>query len=76
MNATYLETSCAAMGAVSRGPGSVMGCQIASMTAMRRSAVSDHRCALAVPVTTARLVALVVRSVVHTVQVMALLPMS
>ncbi|KAL9851019.1 low-density lipoprotein receptor class A domain-containing protein 3 isoform 6-T6 [Geothlypis trichas] len=38
MNATFLETSCAAMGAVSQGPGSVMGCQTALMTVMRRNA--------------------------------------
>ncbi|XP_072721383.1 low-density lipoprotein receptor class A domain-containing protein 3 isoform X6 [Ciconia boyciana] len=38
MNATFLETSCAVMGAVSQGPGSVMGCQTALMTVMRRNA--------------------------------------
>lgn len=41
-NATFLGTSCAATGAVSRGPGSATGCRTASMTAMRRSAVSDR----------------------------------
>lgn len=41
MNATFLETSCAVMGAVSRGPGSVMGCQTALMTVMSENAVSD-----------------------------------
>lgn len=46
MNATFLETSCAVMGAVSPGTGSVMGCPTALMTVMRRNAVSDHGCDL------------------------------
>ncbi|XP_048710691.2 low-density lipoprotein receptor class A domain-containing protein 3 isoform X7 [Caretta caretta] len=38
MNATFLETSCVVTDAVSQGPGSVMGCQTASMKVTRRNA--------------------------------------